>query len=113
MNRARKGNGPSLIEIKTNRRRGHHLNDPASYRTKEEIIEAEKKCPIESTKRKIISLGILDEERIKKIFKKIGDEVKEAVRNLKDISSQDQFRDDLKDLIMRYGKNTIWAYKRR
>lgn len=35
------------------------------------------------------------------------DEVKEAVRNLKDISSQDQLRDDIKEVILRYGKNSV------
>ncbi len=79
INRAREGNGPSLIEIKTHRRKGHHLNDPASYRSKEELIDAENKCPIEEARKKIIRFKILDQDRIRKIYKEIEEEIKEAV----------------------------------
>ena len=79
VNRAREGKGPSLIEIKTHRRKGHHLNDPASYRTKEELIDAENKCPLEKARKKIISLKILDQDKIKEIYKEIERELKETV----------------------------------
>ncbi len=44
--RARNGDGPSLIECKTYRFKGHWVNDPQVYRTQEEVEEWKKKDPI-------------------------------------------------------------------
>jgi len=43
---ARRGGGPTLIECKTYRYSGHSEHDPASYRTKEELIEWESRDPV-------------------------------------------------------------------
>jgi pyruvate dehydrogenase E1 component alpha subunit len=45
--RARDGGGPTLLEIKTYRYKGHSMSDPAKYRTKEELEEFKLKDPIE------------------------------------------------------------------
>lgn len=45
--RARNGEGPTLLEIKTYRFKGHSMSDPAKYRTKEELDEFKSKDPIE------------------------------------------------------------------
>lgn len=45
--RARNGEGPTLLEIKTYRYKGHSMSDPAKYRTKEELEEFKLKDPIE------------------------------------------------------------------
>lgn len=46
--RAKAGEGPTLIECKTGRWLGHWTGDPQVYRTKEEVEEWKKKCPIQS-----------------------------------------------------------------
>lgn len=53
--RARSGNGPTFLEIKTYRYRGHSMSDPAKYRTKEELEEYKQQDPIERVKKTILS----------------------------------------------------------
>ena len=43
VDRARAGDGPSLIEIRTYRYRGHSMSDPAKYRSKEEVDDHKKR----------------------------------------------------------------------
>jgi 2-oxoisovalerate dehydrogenase E1 component len=54
--RARRGEGPTLIESKTYRTVGHHEGDPVvgSYRTQGEVDEWAKRCPVASFRRKLV-----------------------------------------------------------
>jgi pyruvate dehydrogenase E1 component alpha subunit len=52
--RAREGNGPTLIECKTYRHKGHSRVDPATYRPKEEVGEWLKKDPVLRFKAKLL-----------------------------------------------------------
>jgi len=71
--RARRGDGPTFLEIKTYRYRGHSMSDPATYRTKEELADYKEKDPIETTKATILKkkfateaeLDVMEEEIIK------------------------------------------------
>lgn len=60
--RARAGEGPSLVENVTYRWRGHSKSDVNRYRTKEEIEAWKQKCPIKRFRALLIDEGILTED---------------------------------------------------
>ncbi|MCC7524600.1 MAG: pyruvate dehydrogenase (acetyl-transferring) E1 component subunit alpha [Chitinophagaceae bacterium] len=78
--RAREGDGPTLIEIKTYRYKGHSMSDPAKYRTKEEVEEYKERDPIEYTKNKLINSFQVSEQDIEVINERVRQEVDESVR---------------------------------
>jgi len=77
--RARRGEGPTLIEGKTYRWRGHHEKDPDLYRSQEEIEEWKKKCPIKRLKERLLKEHISDTKDIEKIEGEIEKEIHSAV----------------------------------
>ncbi|KUK13865.1 MAG: thiamine pyrophosphate-dependent dehydrogenase E1 component subunit alpha [Synergistetes bacterium] len=78
--RARKGGGPTLIEAKTYRLKGHFVGDPELYRSKEEVQKFWEKEPIGRFERKLFEEGILSEEKKREIWTKIEKELEEAIR---------------------------------
>jgi pyruvate dehydrogenase E1 component alpha subunit len=77
--RARNGEGPTLLEIKTYRYKGHSMSDPAKYRTKEELEEYKEKDPIEYVLKVILEKQYATEEEIEAINDKVKAEVDDAV----------------------------------
>ena len=77
--RARKGEGPTYLEIRTYRYRGHSMSDPAKYRTKEEVEEYKKKDPLEVVKQTMLDGKMANEKWFEAIEQKIEDIVNEAV----------------------------------
>jgi len=78
---AREGNGPTLIEAKTYRFGGHHPNDPAEYRDKNEVDYYKKeKDPVINFKKKLVDEKILSESDIEAIEKDIRKEVEDSVK---------------------------------
>ena len=76
---ARSGNGPTLIECKTYRWKGHHCGDPATaYRTREEENAWKEKCPINCFREYLITKGNYKEAELNKIDAEIAAEIKEA-----------------------------------
>lgn len=78
--RAREGGGPTLLEIKTYRYKGHSMSDPAKYRTKEEVEEYKERDPIEYSKNILIKTFKVTEEEIEAINERVSKEVAEAVK---------------------------------
>ncbi|MCX7358894.1 MAG: pyruvate dehydrogenase (acetyl-transferring) E1 component subunit alpha [Alphaproteobacteria bacterium] len=69
---ARAGNGPTLLEMKTYRYRGHSMSDPAKYRTKEEVDEQKaKRDPIDHVKKLITDAGYASDDDLKAIDREI------------------------------------------
>lgn len=77
--RARKGKGPSLIECKTYRWKGHSKSDQNLYRSKEEIESWKMKCPIKRFKEKLIAEKIITNEEIKIIEENAKNIIEKAV----------------------------------
>ncbi len=78
--RAREGGGPTLLEIKTYRYRGHSMSDPAKYRTKDEVEEYKEKDPISIVLDKIQKNKWATEAEIEAINNKVKDQVEECVK---------------------------------
>lgn len=84
--RARRGEGPSLLECKTYRWRGHHEGDAnrgGRYRSQEEILSWEEKCPIKSFEKQLEKAGVKRDEMdaIKDDIKKQLEEAVEFAKN--------------------------------
>lgn len=80
INRARSGAGPTLVECKTYRYRGHFEGDPTIYRSKEEVEEWLAKDPILRLSKHILDNDVATEKELKDIEARIVEEVEEAVR---------------------------------
>jgi pyruvate dehydrogenase E1 component alpha subunit len=78
--RARAGEGPTLLELRTYRYKGHSMSDPAKYRTKEELEEYKAKDPIEQVRKSILEKGLATEADLEAIDDKIKDLVAECVQ---------------------------------
>jgi len=78
--RARAGEGPTLIECKTYRYRGHFEGDPTVYRPEEEVREWKKKDPIPRFEEKLAQMGIMTEEQMKQVREEIAGKIEEAVK---------------------------------
>lgn len=76
--RARNGGGPTFLEMKTYRYRGHSMSDAQHYRTKEEVEEYKKIDPITQVKDVILEKKYASEKDIEVIDKRVKDLVKEC-----------------------------------
>jgi pyruvate dehydrogenase E1 component alpha subunit len=79
--RARTGEGPSFIECKTYRMRGHAGSGSDArlgYRTEAEIGQWEKKCPVMTFRNKLLSGAILSQEQMDEMEERIQIEIDQA-----------------------------------
>lgn len=77
--RARRGEGPSLLEIETYRYFGHFQGDPELYRPKDEVENLKKKDPIKRLGDQILQRGLATQEELDQIRKEAEAEVAEAI----------------------------------
>ena len=68
--RARTGGGPTLLEFKTYRWLGHWTGDPCVYRTREEVEEWKKRCPIQYMRGYMLEKNLASEAELDAIEKK-------------------------------------------
>jgi pyruvate dehydrogenase E1 component alpha subunit len=80
VDRARAGEGPTFLEMRTYRYKGHSMSDPQKYRTKEEVESYKAKDPIEIVKQAIEANKYADEKWFEEIEAKIKGQVDEAVQ---------------------------------
>ena len=78
-NRARRGDGPTLLDIRTYRYKGHSMSDPQKYRTKDEVAEWMEQDPIEHCLNTIQENKWLNEKEIEEISAWVKKEVEESV----------------------------------
>ncbi|MCG9479869.1 MAG: thiamine pyrophosphate-dependent dehydrogenase E1 component subunit alpha [Actinomycetia bacterium] len=98
---ARKGRGPSLIEAKTYRFTGHHPNDPAEYRKKEEAdYYKSEKDPVTNYTQKLIKEKVVTKKQVQDIDREITDSVEESVKFAEQSPEPDleQFLEEVKHI---------------
>ena len=78
--RARAGEGPTFLEFKTYRYRGHSMSDPQKYRTKEEVEQWKMRDPLEMVRYRILTNGVATEAELDEIDAKIKVIVDESVK---------------------------------
>jgi pyruvate dehydrogenase E1 component alpha subunit len=77
--RARAGEGPTFLEFKTYRYKGHSMSDPAKYRTKEEVEDYRHRDTIEAVRHTILQNQMATEEELNAIDEKVKAQVQESV----------------------------------
>jgi len=78
--RARKGQGPTLIEAKTYRFRGHFEGDSGTYRPQEEIDRWKKRDPIDLYREKLLEMKVLTKKQAEEIDKEALAEMDKAIK---------------------------------
>ena len=98
--RARRGEGPTLLECKTYRWRGHYEGEADrtyAYRSKQEIEEWMEKCPIKRFQKVLLGKGILNQDGLNQVDQEIQKDLEEAVQFAQNCPLPEP-QDALKDL---------------
>ncbi len=77
--RARAGQGPSLVECKTMRLRGHSEHDDASYVPRELLAQARARDPVPGFERRLLAAGVLTEPDRDRLADEIARELEQAL----------------------------------
>ncbi|MFO7312378.1 MAG: pyruvate dehydrogenase (acetyl-transferring) E1 component subunit alpha [Bacillota bacterium] len=79
VDRARRGEGPTLIETRTYRWRGHSKSDANRYRTREEIEAWKQRCPIRRFGEYLEGLGLLTAADRERMEREVEAEIQDAI----------------------------------
>jgi pyruvate dehydrogenase E1 component alpha subunit len=77
--RARSGDGPSLVECKTYRWRGHFEGDACVYRDESELQSWMEKDPVKIYEEKLLAEGILSADQVEQIQQSVAKELEQAI----------------------------------
>jgi len=80
VDRARGGGGPTLIECKTYRHKGHSRVDPAKYRPKEEVEQWLARDPLKRFKEVLLQNSDFSQSEVQEIEEKIAADIEDAVK---------------------------------
>ena len=78
--RARKDNLPTLLEIRTYRFMGHSMSDPGNYRTRAEIEKYQERDPIRLFASSLLEEKVADQATLDKIDQEVREEVEDSIR---------------------------------
>ena len=78
--RARRGDGPTLLECKTYRLKGHSRYDPAAYRPKDEVNEWLKKDAIAHFQARLVETGTITEDEVQRTIERAKSDVEKATK---------------------------------
>jgi pyruvate dehydrogenase E1 component alpha subunit len=78
--RARRGDGPTFLEMKTYRYKGHSMSDAQTYRTKDEVKEYQTKDPIEKVIATMRENKWIDDAGVERVEEKVKELVNESLR---------------------------------
>lgn len=82
--RARRGDGPTFLELRTYRYRGHSMSDAQHYRTKEEVAKMQEQDPISYVLHKMYENKWATEAEVKKIDQRVKELVDECEKFAED-----------------------------
>jgi pyruvate dehydrogenase E1 component alpha subunit len=88
--RARAGEGPTLLEFRTYRYKGHSMSDPQKYRTKEEVEAYKQRDPVEQVRDTILKKKFATEAELAAIEEKVNAQVEESVKFSEESAFPDQ-----------------------
>lgn len=94
----RAGNGPYLLECRTYRFRAHSMYDPELYRSKEEVEEWKKRCPIATLQERMRREGKFTDKQEIEIETSVAEEIDKAVA-LAEVGPLEPVEDLLKDVL--------------
>ncbi|HUI27398.1 MAG TPA: thiamine pyrophosphate-dependent dehydrogenase E1 component subunit alpha [Candidatus Kryptonia bacterium] len=99
--RARRGDGPTLLECKTYRYYGHYVGDPLTYRTKEEADEwKQHRDPLQAFEERVLTDGVVEEGNLRRIDREVQALIASAVTQAEEAPLPDE-SDLLRDVYVK------------